>query len=78
MIYFHKNKIRMILIAGCVSVFAAVKLNLLAVWQAGLKLSSSSKLFKILNEFVQPFTEISLLQFMTLFAITLRYFILLD
>lgn len=69
--FLHRNKIRMILIAGCVSVFAAVKLNLIGVWEAGLTLSTSSKLFKILNEFIQPFTEISLLRFMTFFAITL-------
>lgn len=56
-----------IIYASIVSLFASVNLVVNNTWQAGLSLTSSSIVFRILNELVQPFTNINLLFFLLFF-----------
>ena len=60
-----------IIIAVVTALLASVNLKITGDWQAGLTLAPSSKLFKILNEFIQPFTNINLIQYTCNFAIVL-------
>lgn len=56
-----------IVYANIISLFASVNLVVNNTWQAGLSLASSSILYKFLNEFIQPFTNINLLVFLLFF-----------
>lgn len=54
-----------------ISILASINLSVKNIWQAGLSLSPNSLIFKFLNEFIQPFTNINILMFICYFFITL-------
>lgn len=61
-----------IIYACIISLFASINLVVNnSTWQAGLSLPSSSIVFKILNEVIQPFSNINQLTFLVLFFVTL-------
>ena len=50
-----------IVYAIIIALLASINLKVTETWQAGLNLKQTSKIFKILNEAIQPFTNINLL-----------------
>ena len=65
-------------VAAGTALLASVNLRTTGNWQAGLALAPSSKAFKILNEFIQPFTNINLIQYICNFVIVLGLLKFLD
>lgn len=60
-----------IVYAIIIALLASINLKVTETWQAGLNLKQTSKIFKILNEAIQPFTNINLLVYMGSFIIIL-------